>query len=90
MSLLFWLLKLKPVFLCKFVRHLKNDPLIQEVELLNANPIHAHIRYGNGCELTVSLYDLVPCLLQTLVNEYSGADSVTKEEPRGKNGLFSN
>ena len=33
-------------------------------------------------ESTVLLHDLAPCLLKTLVNEYSGTDTVVKEEPQ--------
>ena len=35
-------------------------PLVDEVELIEANPQYAHIRYQNGRESTVSLRDLAP------------------------------
>ena len=40
---------------------LENDPLVQEVELLDVNPTYAHIRYSDGCESSVSLHDLASC-----------------------------
>lgn len=56
-SLPSWLLK--PVFLYQFLRHSKNDLLVQEIKLLDVNPTYVHIRYGDGHKLTVSLRDLV-------------------------------
>ena len=38
----------------------KYDPLVKQVELIEANPCYAHIRYQNGVESTVSLRDLAP------------------------------
>jgi len=48
------------VLLRRHVRS-KNDPLCDEVLLLEANPSYAHIRYPNGREDTVSTSDLAPC-----------------------------
>ena len=59
-SLPTWLSKPGPVFLRRFVRN-KSDPLVDEVELLHANPSYAHIRYPDGRESSVSLNDLAPC-----------------------------
>ena len=42
-------------------RQSKYEPFVDEVELLEANPKYAHIRYNNGQESTVSLSDLAPC-----------------------------
>ena len=60
-SLPTWLMSPGPVFLRRFVRHNKNDPLVDEVELLEANPTYAHIKYPDGRESSVSLRDLAPC-----------------------------
>ena len=38
----------------------KYNPLVDEVELINANPSYAHIRRKNGSQSTVSLRDLAP------------------------------
>ena len=62
-------------------RHSKNDPLVQEVELLEVNPTYAHIRYGDDSESSVSLHDQAPCPSKTLVNEKSGPDSTIKYCP---------
>ena len=43
-----------------FIRS-KSDPLVVEVELLDANPKYALIRHKNGIESTVSVKDLAPC-----------------------------
>jgi len=60
-SLPTWLLTPGPVLLRRFVRHNKSDPLVDEVELLAANPTYAQVRYPGGRESTVSLRDLAPC-----------------------------
>ena len=55
-----WLTKPGPVFLRKHARRSKYEPVVQEVELLEANPEYAHVRFENGRESTVSLRDLAP------------------------------
>ena len=39
----------------------KSDPIVQEVELIHANPTYAHIKHKDGRETTASLKDLAPC-----------------------------
>ena len=48
------------VLLKRYVRQSKYDPLVDEVELLEANPNYAPIRHPDGRESTVSLRDLAP------------------------------
>ena len=55
-----WLLTQGPVLLRRFVRTSKTDPLVDEVELLEANPQYAHVRFPDGRESTVSVKDLAP------------------------------
>ena len=50
-----------PVLLRRHVRRSKYEPLVDEVDLLHANPNYAHVRHGDGCESTVSTRDLAPC-----------------------------
>ena len=45
----------------RFVRHTKNDPLVDEVHSMDINPSYAHIRYPDGRESTVSIKDLSAC-----------------------------
>lgn len=54
-----WLVSPGPVLLRKFVRK-KGDPLCEEVDLIEANPNFASIRYTDGRESTVSTRDLAP------------------------------
>jgi len=42
------------------VRQSKYDPLVDEVELIDANPEYAHVRLSDGRETTVSLRHLAP------------------------------
>ena len=59
-SLSSWLLQKGPVLLLRFVRN-KDEPLFDEVDLLDANPSFTHIRFPDGRESTVSTTDLAPC-----------------------------
>ena len=59
-SLPSWLLTPGPVYMKRNVRSSKFDPLVDEVELLSANPQYAHVRLQNGRETTVSLRQLAP------------------------------
>ena len=61
----------------KFVRLHKNDDLVDEVELINANPSYANIRYSDGRETNVSICDLSPCPRKPRQNE---ADFLTISE----------
>lgn len=49
-----------PVLMKKFVRNSKYEPLVEEVELLHANPDYATVRKKDGREVTVSLKHLAP------------------------------
>ena len=59
-SLPTWLLVPGPVLLRRFVRRSKQEPLVDEVQLIEANPQYAFIRYPDGRESTVSIKDLAP------------------------------
>ena len=59
-SLPSWLMSPGPVLLRRFVRN-KNEPLVDEVELLDSNPSYENIRHPDGRETTVSVRDLAPC-----------------------------
>jgi len=48
------------VYLKRYVRQSKYDPLVDEVELIDANPNYATVRLQNGNEATVSLRHLAP------------------------------
>ena len=55
-----WLATPGPVLLKRYVRKSKFDPLVDEVELIEANPNYAHIRFSDGREDTVALKHLAP------------------------------
>ena len=59
-SLPAWLTKPGSVLLKRQIRN-KNDPLVDEVELLHANPEFAFVRLGDGKETSVSIRHLAPC-----------------------------
>ena len=55
-----WLATPGIVFLKRHVRTSKADPLVDEVELLQANPQYSHIRCPAGRETTVATKHLAP------------------------------
>ncbi|GFR97396.1 retrovirus-related Pol polyprotein from transposon 17.6 [Elysia marginata] len=57
-SLPSWLLSPRPVYLRRHVRASKYDPIVDEVELLEANSQYAHVRLPDGRESTSSLRHL--------------------------------
>ena len=59
-SLPSWLLTPGPVYLKRNVRTSKYDPIVDEVELVDANPQYAHVHLPDGRESTVSLRQLAP------------------------------
>ena len=60
----------------------KNEPLVDEIELMEANPNFGHIRFSDGRESTVSVTDLAPCPSKTTTfsefNTYQ--DEITDDE----------
>ena len=52
-------LKPGPIFVKKHVRN-KDEPLIEEAELMECNPTYAHVRLRSGRETTVSARDIAP------------------------------
>ena len=55
-----WLAAPGPVLLRKFNRSTKQDDLVEEVDLVEANPSYAYIPYRDGRESSVALKDLAP------------------------------
>jgi hypothetical protein len=70
-----WLHSPGPVLLRRFVRTSKNNPLVDQVELRDVNPMYANVRYMDGRESTVFLRDLAPCPSVPMdATKYSQAD----------------
>ncbi|XP_069984643.1 uncharacterized protein [Penaeus vannamei] len=63
-----WLCEPGPVLLRRHVRTSKTEPLVDEVELIQANPQYAHIRYPDGKEDPVSVRHLAPAGSETCVD----------------------
>ena len=59
-SLPVWLTNPGTVLLKQHVRASKYDPIVEEVDLIDANPNYAHVKLKSGVEKTVSLRDLAP------------------------------
>ena len=54
-----WLMSPGPVLLCRFVGAKKNDPLVDQADLQEANQL-PYVRFLDGRESTLSLRDLAP------------------------------
>lgn len=63
-----WLLTPGPVLLRRHVQN-KGDPLVDRVDLIEANPHYAYVRFDSGRESTVSVKDLAPCPTENTVEE---------------------
>jgi len=57
-SLPSWFTGACTAYLTRFVRASENEPLVDEVEVVNVNPTYARVRYPGGHEATASLRDL--------------------------------
>ena len=55
-----WLTSQGKVLIRNFNRQSKYDPLVEEVDLLEANPEYACVRFDNGRESSISLKHLAP------------------------------
>ena len=64
-----WLSEPGKIFVKKLARKSKYNPLVEEAELLHANPQYAHMKLSNGQEKTVSIKDLAPASKQLLSEE---------------------
>lgn len=64
-----WLLNPGPVYLKKFNRTSKYEPLVEEVQLLHGNAEYAHVKLPDGRETTVSTRHLAP------VGDYQDTDA---------------
>ena len=60
-STLTWLKPRKSVFVYKFNRQNKADPLVEKVKLIHTNLSYAFIKYNDGRKSSVSLRDVAPC-----------------------------
>ena len=56
-----WPMSPSPVLLRRFIRANKNDLLVDQVDLQEANLTYAHVCYLDGRKYTVSFRDLAPC-----------------------------
>ena len=79
-SLPSWLIQPEPVLKRRFVRS-KSDPLVDEVELLEAYPNFARIRSADGRESSVFISDLAPCPSRTIENT-SGSPAISQTTQR--------
>lgn len=55
-----WLLTPGQVLVRRYVRSSKHEPLTDQVELVDVNPMYASVKYPDGRESTVSIRDLAP------------------------------
>ena len=81
-----WLAEPGPVYVKRHVRNSKFDPLVEKVDVLQANTHYAHIRYSDGREITVSTKHLAPCGQEELLEPPSSI-RLPVAEPDGPSKL---
>ena len=86
-SLPSWLASPGKVLLRRFVRRSKYDPLVDEVDLIEANPSYAYIRYPDGRESSVNIRDLAPC--GEVVEESAAVEETVNVESPSEQGVVS-
>ena len=79
-SLPAWLTAAGPVLLRKFVKVRKNDDFVEQVQLIDANPTYANVRYADGREGTVSIKDLAAYPNGSLAKELDISDARLPEK----------
>ena len=75
-----WLTAPDQVLLRKFVKVHKNDDLVEEVRLIDANPTYANICYADGRQGTVSIENLAPCPNGSLAKNLDISDAKLAEK----------
>ncbi|GFW99883.1 putative retrovirus-related pol polyprotein from transposon opus [Trichonephila clavipes] len=76
-----WLTKPGPVLMKNQMRANKYEPIVQEVELIEANPDYAHVKLGDGRETTVSIRHLAPRGETTRSEDNKGAEENVQAYP---------
>jgi len=82
-QVLSWLCEPGIVLRRRQVRHSNTEPLVDEVELLQANPNYAHVCYIDGRETTVSTRHLAPAGEVVADEEESHDHSTTQDTETG-------
>ncbi|GFU38108.1 retrovirus-related Pol polyprotein from transposon opus [Trichonephila clavipes] len=76
-----WLTKPGPVLMKNQMRANKYEPIVQEVELIEANPDYAHVKLGDGRETTVSIRHLALRGETTRFEDNKGAEENVQAYP---------
>ena len=69
-----------PVFLKRQVRHSKYEPIVDVVDLLEANPNYAVVRNRDGRESTVSIRHLAPVGSEVIVENNENPECILEED----------
>ena len=75
-----WLMQPGTVIIKRNVRRSKYEPLVDEVELVEANPRYAHVIFPDGRETTVSTKQVAPAS-NTTDSQASSIEMSTSEVP---------
>ncbi|GFT30801.1 retrovirus-related Pol polyprotein from transposon gypsy [Trichonephila clavipes] len=76
-----WLTKPGPVLMKNQMRANKYEPIVQEVELIEANPDYVRVKLGDGRETTVSIRHLAPRGETTRSEDNKGAEENVQAYP---------
>ena len=83
--------KLGPIYVKNHNRNDKSDLLVEEAELLEANPQYAYVRLEDGREIPVSVRDLAPkAITSREENHVNNYDAATEPSLHEQNETVSN
>ena len=82
-----WLSSPGPVLLKRNVRASKYEPLVDTVELLDCNPLYAHVKLPDGKETTVSLHQLAPIAGENVGIDGLNTPSTIQQPPMSEDSV---
>ena len=82
-----WLSSPGPVLLKRNVRASKYEPLVDTVELLDCNPLYAHVKLPDGKETTVSLHQLAPIAGENVGIDVLNTPSTIQQPPMSEDSV---
>ena len=82
-----WLSSPGPVLLKRNVRASKYEPLVDTVELLDCNPLYAHVKLPDREETTVSLHQLAPIAGENVGIDVLNMPSTIQQPPMSEDSV---
>ena len=91
-----WLTSQNKILIRNFNRQSKHDPLVEELELVEANPEYAYVRFPNGRETSIAIKNLAPTgvpdtrVVSEMQNSYQSDFATQSEVPDATRSIPNN